>query len=501
MNAVERSTEQGEFLARCVAGTSGNDALEQIRDKGADALLALYRLVKIARIHAFENDAVIRTIDQSYGILSEFAELAGGTASFTFVEDSIFVCGQLLRASRAIYESAADLGGLLRRCGVSEVSISAQVTRDALAALSAATEAALRDPSKASALAEKTMDGITVRRVESLLAQREQEQNTSLEGRFLRLYASALVVLRRFFDNVAAGSQIVPHRVKRLAQAFVSLAESGDSGLLGLTTLANAHRDDAGRAVQSAILALALGRQITHDRIALARLAMAAMLADVGRVRLAGPAGRDRLVALGDADDAAVPSVTSAICIATGGVNAQSALRTVMLYEATWLEREQTLGALYDGTVAPLLQARILELVRAVLVRLAPRDTSRPMAILDALQDVARSPSIDRVLVRLLLGAVGHTPTGSVVELETGEWAVVVGPSANADALDRPRVRLVMDRRGKVIEPPREFDLGAPPPGQTFPRIQRIVEPQEARFNVARVFMPTLTKDRGPPTT
>lgn len=357
---VEQSREQGEFLARCVAGTSGNPALEQIRDKGADAVLALYRMVKIARIHSFENDAVVRTIDQSYGVLSEFAALAGGTASVTFVNDAVFVCGQLLRASRMIYEAAAELGALLKRCNVSEVSITAEATRDALAALSVAIEGALRDPSMAAALVEKPIPGITVRRVESLLTQREQERDDeSNEGRFLRLYASALVVLRRFFDGVAAGSQLVPHRVKRLAQAFVNLAERGDSGLLGLTTLANAHRDDAGRAVQSAILALALGRQITSDRVALARLAMAAMLADIGRVRIAGPAGRDRLVALGDADDAAVPSVTSALCISLGGVNAQSALRTVVLHEAMWLERESTLGTPYEGTLAPLLQSRI----------------------------------------------------------------------------------------------------------------------------------------------
>jgi hypothetical protein len=491
VSALEESTDRGEFLARCVAGTSGNAALEQIRDKGADAVLALYRLVKIARIHSAENDAVVRTIDQSHGVLSEFAALAGGTASVTFVNDAVFVCGQLLRASRMIYESAADLGALLRRCNVSEVSITQEVTRDGLAAFSAATEAALRDSSKAAALVDKAIPGITVRRVESLLTQREQEQDGSIEGRFLRLYASALVVLRRFFDAVAAGSQIVPHRVKRLAQAFVNLAEAGDSGLLGLTTLANAHRDDAGRALQSAILTLALARQITSDRITLARLAMAAMLADIGRVRLAGPSGRDRLVALGDAEDAKVPQVTSALCIAIGGVNAQSALRTVVLNEATWIEREATLGAPYEGATAPLLQARILHLVRALLVRLAPRDTSRPMSILDALQDVARMPSIDRALVRILLGAVGLTPTGSVVELETGEWAVVMGPSKNAEAIDQPLVRVVMDRRGTVLDPPREFDLGAPPSGSSFPRIVRIVEPQEARFNVARVFMPT----------
>ena len=490
-NAVDPAGDRSEFLAHCVAGTSGNPELEHVREKGAEAVLALYRLVKVTLIHSFENEAVVRTIEQSHALLSDFAAQAGGKVSVTFVDDTVFVCGQLLCAPRAVYESATELGTLLARCGVSEVSIAAEITRDALATLSASTEAALRDPSKAATLAEQTIEGVVLRRADSFLARRERQDKAPLEPRFLRLYASALVVLRRFFDAIAVGSSVVPRHVKRLAQAFVSLAETGNSALLGLTPLANAHRDDAGRAVQSAILALALGRQITTDRIALSRLTMAAMLADIGSVRLAGPNGRDRLVALGEDDDAKVPAVTGEIALATGGVNRENALRTVTMFEALWLEREPALGALYGGSLPPLLQARILRVVRAVLIRLAPRDTSPPMSVLDALQDVARIPSVERSLLLLLLKAVGLTPTGSVVELETGEWAVVVGPSADESAHERPRVRVVMDRMGRVLDPPREFDLGAPPPGRTYPRIVRIVEPREARFNVARVFVPT----------
>jgi hypothetical protein len=476
------ATDRSEFLGRCFAAAVGNRELEHIRDKGADAVLALYRLVKVTLLHSQENDAVLRAIEQSHAALRDFAALAGGKLSITFVDNTVFVCGQLLRAPRAVYESAAELGALLARCGVSEVSMTEELT-----------EAALRDPSKAAALVEQPIAGIALRRVESALARHTRVEDVALEGRFLRLYASALVVLGLFFDRVREGSSVVPHRVKRLAQGFVSLAESGDSGLLGLLPLANAHRDDAGRAVQSAILALALGREITTDRIALVRLVMAAMLADVGRVRLAGPSGRDRLVGLGEAIDAAVPAVTSAVAIATGGVSQESALRAVTMFEALWLEREHALGAPYEATLLPLLQSRILHLVRAVLIRLAPRDASAPMSTLDALQDVARVPSIDLSLLALLLKAVGLTPTGSVVELETGEWAVVVGPSADPDAHERPRVRVVMDRTGRVLDPPREFDLGAPPPGRAFPRITRIVGPEEARFNVARVFVPAET--------
>ena len=108
---------------------------------------------------------------------------------------------------------------------------------------------------------------------------------------------------------------------------------------------------------------------------------------------------------------------------------------------------------------------------------------------LDALQAVAATPGIDPVLLRLLLNAVGIIPTGSVIEFETGEWGVVMGASKTPGAFDRPIVRLVTDRKGRVLNPPREIDLGAPSAGRVFPRIANVINPNQARFNVAGVFV------------
>lgn len=291
--------------------------------------------------------------------------------------------------------------------------------------------------------------------------------------------------MRRFFDDLAAGNTVMPHRVKRIAQGLAGLAETEGAGLLGLTALANAHRDDAGRALQSAILAIVITREITTERPVIGRIAMAALLADVGRVRLAGKEGRDRLVRLPTSVDIEVPAMTSAVSLAIQGVTAQSALHTVIVHEATWLERKTELGALYGGAASPLLHARILEITRAMLDLLAPRDSTRGVAIMDALEALAKNPSLDCALLRLLVKAVGLVPVGSVVELETREWAVVSRASKNMRAHDRPVVVVVLNRKGEAVEPPEEWDLGAPPDGVTYPRIARILTRDESRFNVA----------------
>jgi hypothetical protein len=252
--------------------------------------------------------------------------------------------------------------------------------------------------------------------------------------------------------------------------------------------LANAHRDEAGRAVQSAILAVLVARRLTPNRNALSQLAMSALMADIGRVRIAGSSG-ERFVRLGDDVERVIPALTSSLCISTGGVNMQNAVRTVTAFETTTMERQQLMGPLYKRSMSALVQSRVLFVVRQLLERIAPRDNSRPMSPLDALADIAGKPNVDDIAYKLLIQAVGLMPTGTVVEFETGEWGIVVGQSTNRGAIARPRVKLVTDRAGQVFSKPKEIDLGAPSQGRRFPRITGVIEPSKARFNVTGVLM------------
>ncbi len=483
---MRSSAFKTDFLAACKASDSRNKSLEEIRDKGAEVILAIFRMLKNSLVHSVDNKAVQMTVKETHSVIADFAATVGGYVSVTYVEETIFVCGQLLRASRSIYESAMEVGKLLSVCNVSEVSFTGDVMEQDLLELCRAFSMASRDPERRGALLDAKLNNITVRAVETSLQNQEVDESDlpPLE-QALRAYASALVVMRQFFDKMAKGKTVLPHRVKRISQRLVALAESDEGALLTLTTLANAHRDEAGRAVQSAILTVAVARRLMRDRIVLSQLAMSALMADVGRVRIAGTASTERFVQLADEVERAVPSVTSALCISTGGVNVQNALRTVTAYESTYMERQVLLGAIYKRQMAPLIQSKILHVVRALLERLAPRDTSRPMSPLDALAAVSRMPNIDETVFKLLVHALGVMPTGTVVEFETGEWGIVVGPSSNRAALARPRIKLVTDRAGQVFSKPKEIDLGTSSQSRRFPRITGIIEPSRARFNVA----------------
>jgi hypothetical protein len=160
------------------------------------------------------------------------------------------------------------------------------------------------------------------------------------------------------------------------------------------------------------------------------------------------------------------------------------------------LERQPLLGPIYKRAMSPMIQSKILYLVRQLLDRLAPRDLARAMSPLDALAALAGQPNVDELVYKLLIQAVGIMPTGTVVEFETGEWGIVVGPSTNRAALARPRVKLITDRAGQVFAKPKEIDLGAPSQGRRFPRITGVIEPTKARFNVTGVLMAEKSPDK-----
>jgi hypothetical protein len=490
--------ERSQFLAACRATDSRHKALEEIRDKGSDVILGMFRMLKNALVHALGNKAVITTTKDTHAIISDFAAIVGGQVSITYVDDTIFVCGQLLRASRSIYESAMEVGKLLAIGGVSEVSFNAEITEQDLLGFCEAFAIAVRDPEQRRRMLDAKLTNVTVRQVDTSLQAQEEDRDLPELERTLRAYASALVVLRQFYERVAQGKTVLPHRVKRVAQRMVSLAESDEGAVLAMTTLANAHRDEAGRAVQTAILSILVARKLTSNRNALSQLAMSALMADVGRVRIAGVSS-ERFVVLSDDVERAVPALTSSLCIATGGVNVQNALRTVTAYEATHMERQSLLGALYKRTMSPTTQSKILYVSRQLVEKIAPRDTTvRPMSPLDAMAALASQPGIDELVYKLLIQAVGLMPTGTVVEFETGEWGVVVGASTNRAALARPRVKLITDRAGQVFSKPKEIDLGAPSQGRRFPRITGVIEPNKARFNVTGALMADVKSTKAP---
>ena len=112
------------------------------------------------------------------------------------------------------------------------------------------------------------------------------------------------------------------------------------------------------------------------------------------------------------------------------------------------MKRQARLGALYDGLRQPTIQARIIAAARSFNDLLTPAPGA---AVVSADEAIAKLEAhaveaIERTVLRLLDRRARHFPTGTLVELSTGEVAIVIAtpshparysPAARADGLRR----------------------------------------------------------------
>ena len=465
------SNDAGELVRR-----------ERSRELGAEAVVAVYRLLRLARMHDTSNKAFVNQLEQTHAMVGEYGLRSDSNVNVLFAQRAVFVAGQLLKGSRQVYEAAEELGQMLDWCGGAELSIQRDVSAAELKAFAEAVAQGLRTE-KADAFRSPTPK-IRLRPVnDAALLRGLDVEDLAPEQKIVRTYATAVVIMRRLFEDLAAGRFALPRRVKRIAQKLVDLSEGTTPAFLGITEMRNANHDDAGRAVNGAILAVSMARQITENRTLLAQIAMAAMLHDVGRPRAqalasGGAPGMEGVQAfLTDESEDELAAGTAAVLTAVGRLNEATINRTVIAFEAQWLRRRQSLGATYRGVRPPTLQARMIAIARRYNDLLIPEPGMPPPPTDFAIATVWNelTDPADRVVIRLLASALRLFPVGSVVGLSTGEVGVVV-PGGDRDAgPGRPRLRIVMDEEGAPVEPPLDVDLGHPEPDDPPREILKIL--------------------------
>lgn len=247
--------------------------------------------------------------------------------------------------------------------------------------------------------------------------------------------------------------------------------------------LASLELDDAGRSVIAASVVAAMARRAELAPLQLLAATEAALMADTGKAWLAAIAGIDLSVfeALPDELDALAPAAAAALSLME---SSSGDLVPWIAFEALWLERESQLGPVYDGAHHALATARMLAVARSWVLAIAPRDKRDRCSPALALQALTLDPRHDPGAVALLIATLGPLPIGTVVELTDDRWAIVSqrGPD---DAPRSARVRPLTDPEGRALSDVEDIDIKNE---SGEPRVRRVIEPSEARFNVARAF-------------
>ena len=421
----------------------------------------LYRMFKTGTIHLMNNQAVIQSMERTVKAYHRLSEDGLDEVSILFLNDTVFVNGTLLKAGRDVYEAALALGALLMRAGVNEMSVSTAVTLEQLTeVVTFASDRMRADVREEGSNRIPTFsDGASLRLIDPELLEDVQTGSMTARDRVGRTYASTLVVMRFLYDGLKEGRYAVSRQLKRLAQQLVLLADEDPKAFLGITRMRNVQDDEAGRAVNSAILVILAARELTKDVKTLSRVALSAMMSDIGRPRAAGMGRGGPQIAviprLNDDQRRALPRDTVITLSAVGRLHDESLHRTVVGYEAQWLANQKVLGDLYKGEFSPRLESTLVQVVRRFneMITFDVRTQSR-MAPDSAIR-VMRRTSADaqaRFCADLLFQALGLVPRGSVVELASGHVGVVVENSDKPGLYGLPAIHVYADGERKRVD-------------------------------------------------
>jgi len=209
--------------------------------------------------------------------------------------------------------------------------------------------------------------------------------------------------------------------------------------------------------LSATVWALAFGRHLGLDKGTLTSLGTGAMLVDIGKTRLP----TELLRKTGKPSDEEWRMIYSHV---NQGVELLRAAPNVddrvVAMIATHHERSDGSGYpnKLTGDEIPLL-GRIAGIVDCYDAMISERSYAKPRSTYEAVRELKRLGGVafPAELVELFIQAVGVFPTGTLVELNTGEVGVVIGQ--NRFRRLRPEVMLILDSQKKPREEFTTIDL------------------------------------------
>lgn len=270
-------------------------------------------------------------------------------------------------------------------------------------------------------------------------------------------FTSAAETLDKVFNNLRKGQHHDIEVVKEAVNPLIEGVFRNQEAVAALVRLKEAGDYRYHHGVSMAVWAAILGRHIGLHRDELEKLAVGCAMCDVGMTQLP-PELLDQAGNLTDKQRRIIrahPIMGADLVSKSNDVD----FEILAIIEN---HHERMDGSGYprgiDGSAIPLL-ARIAGLVDAYDAMITSRPYANARTSSEATQELLDSKGalFQDSLVEQFVQAIGLFPTGTMVELNTGEVAIVV--TQNETRRLRPEVVIVLDTDKSRLEQPRIVDL------------------------------------------
>lgn len=419
-------------------------------------LVQLDSLARLLVVHDASNDAVRAVLQSIAGELDRLHEQEGDVA-IVFAEGHAFVNGVWVRSTQRAYEASKLLAEGLEDLEGRGIVLEREAGLRGVIELAKLLRASRRDQTDEQRReSARDLSGIKL-----IPVTQADEARLGSQASVVRLLHEGIETLSRM--ELANLDLFLRRRQRSLVRTLVQLAEDDPEELLGITAIRDPTMPQAAHGLMVTIYAVALGRALDLGRKDLMRLGVAALNHNLGETSLPIELFREK--------------------------------RKLMRSEREQVEQHPLLGLkhllVHYGFGAPSVERAIVSAEHHVHwdgsggYPFASHEARHPFSRIVAVADVFDALCSDRpyragyppdqavklmtrqggreldpVFCRAMVRLVGRYPPGSLVELDSGEWAVVIGPGTGATPLLRPRVLLITDEDGFEHRKPIAVDLG-----------------------------------------
>jgi HD-GYP domain-containing protein (c-di-GMP phosphodiesterase class II) len=256
-------------------------------------------------------------------------------------------------------------------------------------------------------------------------------------------FESAEKSLDRVFDSISKGRQTDIKIVKDSIQPLLNDVFRNQDAVAALVRLKETSEYRYNHGISMAVWAAILGRHIGMDREKLEKLVVGCALCDLGMTKLP----KELIEQSGSLTDEQCLAISEHPLIGAKMVsNTSEADHEILAIIESHHERHD--GSGYprglEGSNIPML-AKIAGLVDAYDAMITPRPHAAARSSYEAIQELidSKGQHFQNALVEQFVQAIGLFPTGSLVELNNGEVAIVV--KQNVMRRLKPEIVIVLD--------------------------------------------------------
>jgi len=476
-----------------IMGEKKKQALSKALLSRSTSLISnVYQLVRTAQIHDLNNEAFRAPLE---AFCKEINSLPSEEEfQVSFVEDLVFVNENRLKTDLGSFLSIKNLGKELNLRALGGVTFRKGISAEELKQF---IQLFVRLDQKIDAPLDTLRSQMESAKILHVFAEGVRKMNefeqmrVSKEDRnkfAMKTYFHAISSYKAIMKNIQNAKFVDGKKAKKIVQNLVDLCLEEGASMMGLSTIKDFDEYTYNHSVNVCILSIAFGAKLGLDKKQLCELGAAALFHDLGKTHI--PV--NVLNKTGKFSDEewemmkAHPVLGVKALLRMKGFSESTIYRVLVAFE-------HHIG--FDGSGYPLRQkdrplhfySRIVSICDTFDAMTTARVYQKAMRPDECLRLMSKTVAkrYDPLLLKAFVNTVGVFPVGTLVQLSSGEIAIVIETHVDAAFIRQPKVKIAMDKGGHLLQPPPIIDLSeTTPDGKFKTQIVKSLDPKDYRIHI-----------------